>query len=351
MSEENEEIVSAKVKGGIARREALSPERRAEIARMAAMKRWDKSIPKATHEGELHIGDLTIPCAVLEDGTRVLSESGITYALLGSRSGASRRIRQKSLESGAPIPLFLAPSNLKPFIDAEFPDGPILPLIYEQGQRQVSGFVATILTSACNVWLKAREAGKLHRSQLDKAQKAEILMRALASVGIIALVDEATGYQYDRARTALVEILEEFVAKELRKWVKTFPDEFYQQICRLRGWKLVDINKRGSIFGRLTNNLIYRRLAPGVLKELQRITPKDSKGRRKHKYFQRLTEDIGHPRLRELLTSEIVLMRVFDNGEWDAFLKALNRAVPIYGNLPLFDDLDAMQEDPSMISI
>ena len=77
------------------------------------------------------------------------------------------------------------------------------------------------LPAACHFWMKTRDAGILQDQQLDKAKKAEILMRGLAHVGIIALVDEATGYQYERARQALEEILERFISNELRKWVKT----------------------------------------------------------------------------------------------------------------------------------
>jgi hypothetical protein len=76
---------------------------------------------------------------------------------------------------------------------------------------------------------------KLTKSQKIVGKKADILVRALASVGILALVDEATGYQYDRARHALEEILDKFISKELRKWAKTFPDEFYEQMFKLRG--------------------------------------------------------------------------------------------------------------------
>ncbi len=173
----------SKVKGGIARRDALTPERRVEIARAAANERWNTDVLRATHEGVLHIGDLAIPCAVLEDGTRVLSENGITQSLLGSRSGASKRLKRASQEQGAPIPLFLAPRQLLPFISEEFLDGPPQPILYEQGNRRISGFSATVLTSVCNVWLKAREAGALQDQQLDKALKAEILMRGLAVVG------------------------------------------------------------------------------------------------------------------------------------------------------------------------
>jgi P63C domain len=97
--------------------------------------------------------------------------------------------------------------------------------------------------------------------------------------------------------------------------------------------------------------LVYKRLAPGVLKEPQRLTPKNEKGRRKNKLFQRLTEHIGHPRLRELLASEITLMRIFDDGQWDAFIKAVNKAIPIYGDLPLFDEIDGAYEGTNLLSV
>src|SRR5205823_14769052 len=51
-----------RAKGGIARANALSATERAEIARKGAAARWDK--PQATHEGQFHIGDATIACAV-----------------------------------------------------------------------------------------------------------------------------------------------------------------------------------------------------------------------------------------------------------------------------------------------
>jgi len=78
----------------------------------------------------------------------------------------------------------------------------------------------------------------------------------------------------------------------------------------------------------------YERLAPGVLDELRRITPKGVKGRRKHRYHQRLTSDIGHPALREHIASVITLMKVSNN--WRKFYAMLNRALPKWGStLPM----------------
>jgi hypothetical protein len=157
-------------------------------------------------------------------------------------------------------------------------------------------------------------------------------------VGIVALVDEATGYQADRARDALAKILEAFVAKELRKWVKTFPPEFYQEMFRLRKLPYIGSVKKPQYIGHLTNDLVYARLAPGVLDELRRVTPRDDKGKLRHRLFQHLTEDIGHPKLREHLASVIALMKAAD--EWDQFMVMMDRSLKRHIPLPLFDGQD-----------
>ena len=53
--------------------------------------------------------------------------------------------------------------------------------------------------------MAADQAGKLLPSQRHVAEQCRILLHGFANVGIIALVDEATGYQDARARDALAE--------------------------------------------------------------------------------------------------------------------------------------------------
>ncbi len=333
---------TGRAKGGIARAEILSPERRSEIARKAAKQRWNTTetaehgLPKAEYNGILRFktANVEIPCAVLEGGTRVLSENGITNALLGSRSGASKRLKRVSQEQGAPVPLFLAPGNLNPFITQDLIDGPFKPIKYQVGNKAVVGFDASILPAACDVWLKARDAGALQEQQLGKARKAEILMRGLAHVGIIGLVDEATGYQEVRDRKALQEILDRFIGRQLAKWAKTFPDEFYSNVFKLKGWTFQPgSSKRPRMMAKLTADLVYSRLAPGVLEELRRKSPKDEKGRRKNKLFQWLTTDVGHPALRDHLSGVIFLAKA--NNQWDVFYELLGKAAPQYGKTML----------------
>jgi hypothetical protein len=124
------------------------------------------------------------------------------------------------------------------------------------------------------------------------------LQHAWATVGIIALIDEATGYQDFRARDALAKIIERFVAKEIQPCVRTFPPEFYKQIFRLYGWDYYENCGRPGVLGHITTNLVYKRLAPQVLDELRKKIPLDENGRLKKKLFQALTPDFGHPKLR-----------------------------------------------------
>ena len=100
---------------------------------------------------------------------------------------------------------------------------------------------------------------------------------------------------------------------------------------------LAKLTRRPKHFGHLTNDIVYKRLAPGVLEELRRLTPKTKSGHRKHKYFQRLTDDVGHPKLREHLASVITLMRV--SSDWATFYKLLNKALPKYKDMPLFEGI------------
>ena len=247
------------------------------------------------------------------------------------------------------MPLFIAPRQLKPFIDKDLLDGPLTPIDYQDGDRIVRGYDASVLVEVCNIWLRAREAKKLQTQQLAKAQKAEILTRALAKTGIAALVDEATGYQNVRPQNALQEYLAHIIRKELAAWVKKFPDEFYENIYKLKGWRWPGMSKnRYSVVGHYTNNLVFDRIASGLLKELQAKTPKNEKGYRPNRMHQWLTEDVGDPMLAQHLHSIVMLQRLaIANGHgWSRFLHAVDQVLPRRGDtLPLpFGEPDEMKE-------
>lgn len=337
------EETDGRVRSGRARMEKLTPEERRQLASKAASARWSQekamdTIAKATHTGTLKIGDLELDCAVLDNGERVLSQGGVASALGVGTGGAVAAGR--ITEDGEHLPLFLAFKNLRRFIDKDLAMVLSNPLKFRHPRGGVPGYgmKAELIPRVCDVWLKARDAGVLRSTQLRVAKKADIIMRGLAHVGIIALVDEATGYQADRARDALARILEAFIAKELRPWARTFQPEFYEELLRLRGLRFDGTLKQPRYIGTLTDNIVYKRLAPGVRDELKRINPANAKGQRRHKHFQWLTQQVGYQKLQQHLAAVTALMKVFD--DYDSFISALDRALPVQTTAPLFDNVD-----------
>lgn len=332
-------------KGGQARAAVLSKGQRQEIARIAAETRWKgkeletSDAVKAicgSPDHPLVIGDLEIPCYVLEGEKRVLVQRSMIKALGMSRGSSGGT-------GGDRLAKFIAGKRISEFVPDELRGVTISPIRFITPHGGLAyGYEATVLADICEAVLAARKAGQLQHQQDRIADQCEILMRGFARVGIIALVDEVTGYQYIRARRSLEQILKKFISEELQRWVKTFPDEFYEQLFKLRGWDASDITKRPGVAGRLTVDIVYKRLAPAVIDELYKQTPRDERGRLRHRLFQRLTPDYGHPRLREHLSAVIALMKA--TKRWDSFYAMLNRALPQYNaTLPML--LDFKEKD------
>jgi hypothetical protein len=322
-------------RGGLARAQRLPAEARSEIARRAAQKRWGTTMLRAEHAGDLRIGNLTLACAVIDDdskATRVISQSTMLTAL-------GRSSRPKGGDAGT----VLFAANLQPYISDELAEMLKKPITYiTPGGKRGLGFPAEILPEICEVYLRAKEAkpSPLRETQKTAAVAADVLVRGLARTGIIALVDEATGYQDTRAKDALAKILEAYVAKALQPWVRTFPSDYYEQLFRLRGLPYPHSTvRRPPIFGKITNDIVYRRLAPGVLDELKRVQIRDEEGRPKHKLFQRLTQNAGYPKLREHLGSVVAIMKL--SRDWNDFREKLDQIHPRFGDtltLPFDED-------------
>lgn len=330
-------------KGGRARAEKLSPEERSAIASDAAAARWAKqgaeSLPKAAYGSPtkpLRIADLEIPCYVLDDERRVLVQGGMIKSL-GMAQGTAA-----AAGTGDRLAKFSETKGVKPFVSEELADLIKNPIKFRVASGATAyGYEATALVQLCDAVLAARRENRLHYQQAHIADQCEILVRALAKTGIVALVDEATGYQEVRARNALAEILEAFISEELRKWVRTFPAEFYREMFRLRGWDYSNLKPNSPkplTVGKFTDDLVYKRLAPGVRDELRKLTPRDERGFLKTKLHRRLSENVGHPKLREHLAVLVALMQV--SKTWEDFMEKVNMVLPRYDKtlpLPLQD--------------
>ncbi len=331
---------SKQAKGGAQRAKALSQKQRHEIAKGAAEARWGKHLPQATHDGviELADGKIRVSCAVLNTTKRVLTQETFLTAIGRAGKAPGRKGSGAMVERVESLPPFIAADNLKSLIDNDLRES-TTPVFYRttRGQRAY-GYDANLLPKVCEVYLKARDSGLLLPNQRHIGVQCDILMRGLAHVGIIALVDEATGYQADRARRALAEILEKFISDALRRWVKTFPDDYFKELCRLKGVTFRSDMKLPPYFGHHTNDIVYRRLAPAVLRELKDLNPRDKSGRRKHRHHQWLSVDMGHPKLLEHLGMVIGVMKLSDT--FEDFHQKLNRIAPIYGDAPLFEQAE-----------
>ncbi|OGB24351.1 MAG: hypothetical protein A3I66_16395 [Burkholderiales bacterium RIFCSPLOWO2_02_FULL_57_36] len=333
---DNSEKDESKAIGGRARKEALTPEKRKEIAQKAAAARWgggggDKPMPKATHEGELKIGDAVIPCAVLDDGRRLLTQSGFMIALGRARQAKGRQ----HYDGDVNMPAFLTAKNIKPFISNDLTVTSSQVEFMTVRGTKAFGYDAELLPKVCDVFLQAESAGILLPMQKHIAVRSRILLIGLASTGIVALVDEATGYQAIRPKDALQAYLEKIISKELAAWVKKFPDEFYENIYKLRGWTWPGMGKnRYSVVGTYTRDLVFERIAPGLLPELEKKSPKNEKGNRSNKLHQWLTEDIGDPMLAQHMHSLVMFQRLaIANGYgWNRFVKMVDQVLPKKGS-------------------
>ena len=283
-----------------------------------------KTMNNALYRAPLPIGDVDLECAVLDDenNTRVITMTSVFKAFKRVPRSNNRLIN---------IPAFVDAKNLQPYINQEL-KGLISQIEYRDEKVDKIGYNALILPEMCDMYLTARRDGALTQKQQHLAIQAEILQSAFAKLGIIALVDEVTGYQEDRAKTALVEIFTQFLTDERQKWTKTFPLDFYREIYRLRGWDFQPWNtKRPSVVAHWTDDFVYDRLAPQITDELRKKNPKRAAtGRRKDRHHQWFNTESGHPRLKEHISGVIALLRAADN--WESFKVSIDRAYPKFGN-------------------
>jgi hypothetical protein len=171
----------------------------------------------------------------------------------------------------------------------------------------------------CEVYLKLRDAsikkdGKVPKQYEHIIKACDVLVRGLARRGIIALVDDATGFQADLAHDEITKILEKYIAPKLMPWTRKFPHEFFREAYRLLGWKYeLGQVKHPSYMGRFINEYIYKLLPPGVLDALKAKSPKNEKGNRSNRLWQWLTEHTGEPHLDKILASGITIMQLSDS--------------------------------------
>lgn len=260
---------------------------------------------ECTHKGDLEIGSKKIACAVLSNGRRIITQTALFDAFDRPRKG------EKRLEG---LPSIVGAKNLLPYITDELREKSEPVHYYLKNGKIAAGYDAELIPLVCELYLHANDNGALLESQEKMVMQASILTRALARVGITALIDEATGYQYYRESNALQEILRAYIAEDFLKWQARFPRKYYQELYRIYGWEYDPLSmKHPKYLGRFTNEYVYEHLPEGVLEELRIKNPKNENGNRGKKHHQFLTGDIGIPHLEKHITKLITIMELSDN--------------------------------------
>jgi P63C domain len=311
-----------RARGGKARADALSAERKKEIATQAAKARWSRTtsgdldvvhdsmqadLPVAKYRGVLDLLGIEIPCYVLGNGLRVIGRTSMTEMLTGIKGGGG-------------LEKYLGVSSLTNFINIELVLERMvafrLPEV-EGLEKAVKGLPADLAIDVCRGFVDAMQASytpeykgaKMTARQVEMAIKASMFVAACAKVGLEALIDEATGAQYDREEFALQLKLNAYLEEEMRKWEKTFPDDLWLEFGRLTGWKGSVIH-RPKYWGKLVNELIYEQLDKDVTKWLKEHAPTPKHGQN---YHQWLSGQFGLKRLVEVIWMVIGMAKSCEN--------------------------------------
>lgn len=265
----------------------------------------DKSILKATHRGYLKIADKEIPCAVLENGSRIISQTGLFEAFDRPRTG---KIKNEK------FPSIISARNLYPLVDQNILEKSQVIHYYHTNGRISTGHDAELIPLLCELYIDAKEKDIIHPSQEKHYERAMILLRSLAKVGITALIDEATGYQIDRESQALQKLLEQYIAKDLMEWQKRFPNTYYKEIFKLHNWEYnAASNLRPAMIGKFTNKYVYDLFPKEVMDEIRSKNPvvkSENASFRRNRLHQYLTTNIGIPQLDNHITRLITIMRL-----------------------------------------
>ena len=295
---------------------------------------------KIKYDGILNLNGLEIPCYVLEDGRRVLSTSGMQKALGATENEPDQRSSGRLAEvlNSKIVSRCISEEN----ISSKFPT-----ISCYKGNTQIKGYEASVLPDICEIMLQVRDYAIANNLELGSRQKAvimqsDIIIRALARVGIIALVDEATGYQYEREKDELQKILAAYISDEILKWQLTFTDDFYKEIYRLWGLPFIPkyIRNKPSFIGKLTNKYIYELLPKGVVDKIKEKTGKTEKGNWKYKWHQALTPEIGREHLKKQIIEVTTLMSISQSKEqFDSLFQQKYNTTPVQLELEFNEEI------------
>lgn len=286
--------------GGLARKDALSPEERKAIAQTAAIARWGA---KATHRGNFkeQFG-IDVDCYVLDDPTKtaVISQRGMGAALGMGISGS----RLPRFVNGRAMANHVGPELRKklenPLIFQAFTGGPSSP-----PPSKVNGYDVTILIDVCKAVAAAESDGKPINPAVVK--QTHIILSASAKAGIKGLVYALAGY--DPTREEVIEAFKYYVREEAREYEKEFPDQLYEEWYRLYELPKPEKNRPWK-FKHLTVDQIYYPLARSRGKVYELTQAKRARAGERWKRLHQFLSEVGVKALRTHLGQLLGIARI-----------------------------------------
>jgi hypothetical protein len=279
------DITTGRAKGGMARAQSLTEERRKEIARKAATARWGF---KSTYKGNFREDfGVDVDCYVLEDAakTAVISQTGMAMVL-----GLSPR--------GNALPRFLENKIMAEAVGAELRQKTENPIIFQYisrgaGPITVHGFDSSVLIDICNAIISAE--AKLGERYSHIVKQAHLINAASAKLGIRGLVYALAGY--NPKAQEFIDAFKAYILDEAKKYEREFPNELYLEWYRLYD---LDVPDRGMPwkFRHLTVNHIYYPLANSQGKLLSLLKAQKARGGDREKKLFQFLNDVGARALR-----------------------------------------------------
>lgn len=314
-SNKDDDNVSGRAKGGVARMKALTDDERKEMGKQAAMARWGV---KATHHGSFkeHFG-ADVDCYVLDDDkkTAVISQRGMAEAI-----GFSRR--------GERLKVFVNSKTMEDYLGRDLLDKIENPVVFQTPGAAASGSVssraygydAAILIDLCKAILAAKADGKLGSGRYDNAvRQAEIIMGASAKSGIRNLVYALAGYE--PTREEVIRAFKFYIQEEAREYEKEFPEQLYREWYRLYDLPRPERSKPWK-FAHLTLQQVYHPLARsnGRILDLVRVQKAQSADR--HAKLHQFLSVIGVKALRTHLGQLLGIAQISaDRDEYERHVK------------------------------
>lgn len=236
---------------------------------------------RVTHYGVARFGEMGCEAVVLDDGSRGYLRRQMAEMIGQHIHNRSSRFTQICAD--------FAPKSLSLL---EKSDSQIL--MPHGGLAQF--FPAGVVPDIASGVIAAALEGRLHKSRLGMVAPCLKIIHALASTGEVALIDEATGYQYHRAPDALQELIGKLLRQSGSSWERRFQPDYYRAIYRLFGWRYQGhVQNPPHVLGQITLRWVYAQVLPPEL--LDEIRNRKGLSEKHHQWLserglERLTQQI-----------------------------------------------------------